>query len=194
MYFFFQKLFRIYFRLFYRFQVEGAEHVPQTGPVVIACNHISNYDPLSLGSAVDRQIHYMAKEKLFRIWGIAALVRSWGAFPVKRGAVDRGAIRMAMQILAEGRVLGIFPEGHRSKTGKLGPAYPGVVSFALRGTAAVIPVAVIGPYRLFRPVRVRIGTPIDLSDYIGVKTTSVVLEDAANVIMSAIEQLILSNE
>lgn len=183
-------LIRSYMRAVFRIQIDGLEHIPPTGPVVLVSNHVSNWDPLLLGIVSPRQIHFMAKDALFRIPVIGSIMRAWGMFPVKRGAADRNAIRTAIQLLEENRVLGIFPEGHRSRTGELGPFLPGAVSIALKGNAAVVPFAITGPYRLFRTVRVRIGPAVDLESYRSARISSAVLDEASNVIRNRIASLL----
>lgn len=189
----FRTLFRGFFRLFYRWEVIGSENIPASGPVILCSNHISNYDPLIVGCSSERRVHFMAKEELFRIPIVSFLIRQFGAFPVKRGAADRSAIRSTLQILEEGKVLGIFPEGTRSKTGDLKKGLPGVAMFALKSQAAVVPVAIVGPYRLFRPVKVVIGKPIDLTAYREQKASGEVLKETTDLIMRHIGDLLAQN-
>lgn len=186
----FRFLFRVFFALFYRWQVIGRENVPEQGAVILCCNHISNLDPPLLGSAMERQVHFMAKEELFRMPIISFLVTQFGALPVKRGASDRAAIRNTLKILEEGKMFGIFPEGTRSKTGELGPGLSGASLFALKSEAQVIPVAIIGPYKLFRPIRIVFGQAIDFSRYREEKASADVLKEATNAIMAEIKKLI----
>ncbi len=156
----------------------------------MCANHISNLDPPLLGAGIDRQVHFMAKEELFRIPVISFLITKFGAFPVKRGAGDRGAIRTALSLLEEGKILGIFPEGTRSKTGEVGAGLPGVAMFALKSQATVVPVAIVGPYRLFRPVTIVYGEPIDLSAQRSAKVTSETMKETADLIMRHIKTLL----
>jgi 1-acyl-sn-glycerol-3-phosphate acyltransferase len=131
----------------------------------------------------------MAKEELFRIPVLSYLITQFGAFPVKRGAGDRAAIRSTLKILEEGKILGIFPEGSRSKTGEIGQGLSGAAMFALKSEAQVVPVAIIGPYRLFRPVRIVYGKPIDLSSYREGKTNAETLKKVTDLIMDEIKSL-----
>lgn len=149
-----------YFRLFYRLKVEGMEHIPRSGGFVIASNHISNLDPPLIGALVPRRIRFMAKQELFRVPLFRRLIHLFGAFPIHRGKVDKEAIRTAVQVVQEGQCLLMFPEGHRSKNGKLGEFLPGVAAIARKAEGAVVPVAIVGPYRLFKPLRVKFGQPI----------------------------------
>src|SRR5690606_34937430 len=137
--------FRLLFRLVYRWEIRGAEHVPSEGAVVVCCNHINNLDPPLLGSALERPIRFMAKEELFKIPVLSFLIRRFGAFPVNRGAADKRAVKQALTFLKQGEVLGVFPEGTRSRTGELGAGHTGAAFIALKGKAQVVPAAVIGP-------------------------------------------------
>ncbi len=186
----FRGFFRFLFSVFFRWQVVGREHIPKEGPVILCANHISLFDPPLLGSGIERQVHFMAKEELFRIPVISFLITKFGAFPVKRGAGDRAAIRSALKLLEEGKVFGIFPEGTRSTTGELGPGLPGVAMFALKSDAAVVPVAIIGPYKLFRPVKIVYGCPIDLSEQKAAKAGSDTMKETTDLIMRHIKELI----
>lgn len=158
--------------------------------MILCANHISNLDPLLLGCGTNRQVHFMAKEELFKIPLLSYFIVQFGAFPVKRGAGDRSAIRTTLKILGEGKVIGIFPEGTRSKTGELGQGKPGVGLFALKSEAAVIPVAIIGPYRLFRPVTIVYGKPLDLSAMRAEKAGADTVKEVTDLIMSQIRNLI----
>jgi len=186
-----RSLFRVTMSTFYRWQVINPENVPAEGPVLVCSNHISNWDPIVVGSGfTHRMVHFLAKESLFKIPVIGWIVRDFGAFPIKRGSGDRGAIRAALQILSEGRAMGIFPEGTRSKTGQLGEPQSGAAVFALRSGAAVVPVAIIGPYKLFRRLKVVYGKLIDMSAYEGQKHTSDTIREVSELIMKHIAELI----
>jgi len=162
-------LLRVVLRLWFGFRVDGREHEPATGPVVIVSNHLSDLDPLIVGSAVKRRVGFMAKQELFEVPGVRWWVSACGAFPVRRGEPDRQALRTAMRLLEGGGVLVMFPEGTRGTTRELRPPEPGAALLALRTGATVLPVAVIGSdevmprgsHHLRRAtVRVRIGEPI----------------------------------
>ena len=153
-----------------RWVVTGRENVPLSGPVIVVSNHLSNTDPPILSAAVlRRRVRYMGKIELFRS-PLAPVVRLWGAFPVRRFESDVGALLAAERILRHGGALGMFPEGHRSRTGSLGMPHPGTAMIALRSGAPVLPCAIIGTEQLSRPlnvlrrprITVRIGEPIVL--------------------------------
>lgn len=122
----------------------GLENIPTQGGVIIAANHISLWDPPVLGAGLSRPINFMAKEELFAISGLRWIITTMKAFPVKRGAADRGAIRHAINLLKNGEVLGLFPEGTRSKTGQLGKPEPGIGMIALKAGVPIVPAAIIG--------------------------------------------------
>jgi 1-acyl-sn-glycerol-3-phosphate acyltransferase len=136
-----------------RFQVEGLDNIPASGPVILAMNHIHWMDIPLASLHVPRVTHYMAKIELFSAPLLGGFIRKLGAFPVRRGEGDREAIRMSERILAEGRILVIFPEGHRSGNGVLLKAHPGAGYIALRTGAPVIAVAVSGTQQIFKRFR-----------------------------------------
>ena len=165
---FVQCLFNFIFTIIYRFEVIGRENIPKDGPVLIASNHVSLLDPPLVGTASSRPVHFMAKEELFT-FPLGHIYKSLGAFPVKRGASDRQAIKTALSILKNNLCLGIFPEGTRSKDGKLGPAEPGALTFAYKTGATIIPTAVLGSRlsarKSFWPkIKVVFGEPVTFKD------------------------------
>ena len=180
----FRVILRLLFRLFLRLKVEGMENIPSQGPVVLCANHISNLDPPLLGTPLNRRVHYMAKEELFRIPLFGSMIRQLGAFPVKRGGVSKESIRSSIQLLNEGKMLGIFPQGSRKNTSGIGKK--GAALLALRSDAVVIPVGIVGPYGLFRRMTLRFGKPVDLSEFRDSESDQ--LEAATAKIMDAIEQ------
>lgn len=147
-------------KVLFFWRVEGREHIPPEGPVLLCCNHLSAWDPPVVGCAATRQVYFMAKRELWRIPVLRTVITALGAYPVDRDRVDISTVRRSLQILEQGGTLGLFPEGTRSRTGRLGPLRSGAAKLALRTGAAVVPMAIIGPYRWFRPLYVRIGKPL----------------------------------
>ena len=150
-------------RALLRIRFEGVEHVPETGAVVIAPNHVSFMDPILVTIPVRRALHYMALEPFFRVRGLGALMRWARAFPVQEGEPDGPAVRRALRLLRQGEPLVIFPEGGRSPDGRLQPFRPGAFRLALATGAPVVPVTIVGAFeawpvgrRLPRPGRVTI--------------------------------------
>jgi 1-acyl-sn-glycerol-3-phosphate acyltransferase len=171
----------------YRVEVKGKEHFPKEGAVLLCSNHIDNLDPPTVGISAPRQVHFMAKEELFRVPILGGIVRKVGSFPVKRGMSDREALRNGLNVLKDGGVLGLFPEGTRSKDGQLGKGLAGAGFFALRSNALVVPCAVIGTYKPFNKVKVFFGEPINLDPLRERKATA---EEATELIMSKIAELL----
>ena len=175
----------------YQFRVIGKENLPSEGGVLLCTNHIHNFDPIVVGITSPRPIHFMAKEELFTVPILGKIMPLINAFPVKRGLSDRGALRTGLGILKEGNVLGLFPEGTRSKTGELGEGLAGAGFFALRSNAHIVPCAIIGPYKPFKRLKVVYGKPIDMEEYRKNKATP---EQTTELIMMEINKLILAHK
>jgi 1-acyl-sn-glycerol-3-phosphate acyltransferase len=172
---------------YYRIETIGIENFPSEGGVLLCTNHIDNLDPPVVGVTAPRPVHFMAKEELFSIPIIGKIVPHLNAFPVKRGMSDREALRKGLAVLKEGKVLGLFPEGTRSKNGELGKGLAGAGFFALRTDAKVVPCAIIGPYQGFRRLKVVYGKPIAIDELRNQKASA---EETTEVIMMAIKELI----
>ncbi|MFJ8245315.1 lysophospholipid acyltransferase family protein [Peribacillus asahii] len=175
----------------FRIQTVGRESFPKDGGVLICANHIDNLDPPVVGITSPRDIHFMAKEELFHAPLLKQLLPNINAFPVKRGLSDKGALKMGLKILKDGEVLGLFPEGTRSKTGELGKGLAGAGFFALRTNAVVVPCAIIGPYKPFQKLKVVYGKPVDFSQYREQKLSA---EEATEIIMDEIRKLISAHK
>ena len=150
-----------FFHLYFRLRRIGLEHVPKTGPVLMASNHRSFADPFMIGCCLGRPLHFVAKIELFDKRWKAWLLLALGAFPIRRGESDEEAMETARVILERGGVVGIFPEGTRVRPGPLGEPKRGVGRLVLETGAPVVPVAVLGTERLRRgladPARARDG-------------------------------------
>ncbi|MFC7783524.1 MULTISPECIES: 1-acyl-sn-glycerol-3-phosphate acyltransferase [unclassified Rossellomorea] len=171
----------------YRIEVQGLEHFPKDGGVLLCANHIDNLDPPVVGISAPRPVSFMAKEELFSVPVLGKLLPDLRAFPVKRGMSDREALRKGLQVLKQGDVLGLFPEGTRSKTGKIGKGLAGAGFFALRSDAYVVPCAIIGPYKPFKKLKVVFGPPIPME---GIREERLNAEKTTEIIMQHIEKLI----
>ncbi len=159
-----------------RVRVEGMENVPQSGPLIVAVNHLSNADPPLVGGwllpALGRPVRWLAKEQLF-VGPLGPLLRSQGVVMVRKGRSDVEAYRLARAALARGEVIVVFPEGTRSVTRALQEAKPGVALLASRSGVPVLPIGISGTDRFLPPdarfprlgtrVTVRIGPPISFS-------------------------------
>ena len=152
-------MFVLYFKILYRWHIYGKENIPRRGPFIICSNHISWFDPPLVVSSIPAEftVHFMAKEELFRNSLAGKFLWAVGAFPVKRGTVDYAAIRTSFRLLEKGSVLGMFPEGTRSKNGQLQKAHNGAAMIAVRSKTPIVPVAIAGPYQIGRPLKVYIG-------------------------------------
>lgn len=126
----------------------GTENVPQDGPVLLAPIHMSFLDPPVVGISCPRPVCYMAKEELFRPPGFSQLIRSLKAFPVKRGANDSGAIRLAIELLQSGECVLVFPEGGRNDGETLLEIQSGIAMLAKRSGAAIVPVGISGSQKM----------------------------------------------
>jgi len=160
---------KVLFTLLTRHKVNGCENVPRSGSLILVSNHLNTADIPLLASSFPRWITFMAKEELFRPPG-GWIMKAYGAFPVKRGSVDRATLRIANQALKDGKVLGIYPEGTRSRNGRLQTGKPGVVMIARESRSQLLPVGIYGTEKmrgpfwwLHRPrLTVNIGQPFSL--------------------------------
>ncbi|MHB0868972.1 MAG: lysophospholipid acyltransferase family protein [Chloroflexota bacterium] len=161
---------RLLLRLLTRCRVEGVDNLPGSGPVLLVSNHLNLIDPPVLGALLPRRITFMAKEELFRAPLVGWVVKWYGAFSVRRGRPDREALRRATGVLSRDGVVGMFPEGTRSRTGRMNRGHPGAALVALLAKATIVPVAITGtelvgsPFSLLRrpAITVRVGKPFNL--------------------------------
>jgi 1-acyl-sn-glycerol-3-phosphate acyltransferase len=139
-------------------EVSGLEHLPHTGAVVVAANHLVNFDVFPVQLALPRMVFYMGKAELFKVGAVHALFRHLGAFPVYRGEHDAWAIDHAREILAAGQIVAMFPEGTRSRGKGLALAKPGAARLAIEMGCPLVAVSVDGIQNLFKtfPRRTRV--------------------------------------
>lgn len=167
------------FFVLWRVQVEGREHVPATGPVILAPNHVAFLDSMFLPLVLRRRVTFVAKAEYFDSWKTAWFFRAAGQIPMRRegGSASERALVAARDVLKAGGALGIYPEGTRSPDGRLYRGHTGVVRLALGCGVPVIPVGMVGTSAVQRPgsnlprpfkkVTVRFGAPLDLSRFAG---------------------------
>jgi 1-acyl-sn-glycerol-3-phosphate acyltransferase len=147
-------------------EVHGLERLPTSGPILVAANHGSFWDPPVLGVALPRELHYMAKAELFEVPVFGSLIRSLNAVPIRRGVADLQGIARAREVLAGGGALLVFPEGGRMKDGRLHPARPGLGLLESHARVPIVPVYVSGTNHIRRcvlrleKVRITVGEPL----------------------------------
>jgi len=177
--------------LLFRIRIEGRENIPVGQNFLICANHLSLFDPPLLGICLPIQLRYMAKEELFKNPLFGAILRAVGAFPIRRGKHDIGALRSAVKMLKDGENVAIFPEGGRSKIkGQMRKGKSGAAMIASKAGVDILPVGICGEYRLFSRMTVRIGTPISMDAYFERKVEAEELQAITNAaIMPAIAEL-----
>ena len=155
----------------YRARITGMEHLPRSGPAMVAMTHKCFWDPVIAGMIFERPLRYMAKKELFVNDYASRFISSLGAFPLDRGAGDRAALQTALTILERGEILLMFPEGHRQTDDAVHEFMPGVGMIALRSGAPVVPFALDGTQYMLRDgrpgfpaLRGLVGPPVELSD------------------------------
>jgi 1-acyl-sn-glycerol-3-phosphate acyltransferase len=161
--------FRAIYRIYFRWRVFNAERVPQTGPVILASNHASFLDPPLVGSGLHRPINYLARKSLFRFPVMGWVLRSWNTVPVDRDGGGAAGLKAILDRLLAGGGIILFPEGTRTRDGRLQPARSGIGLTVIKSDAVVIPVRTFGTFEAYgrhikfpRPFRVAVkyGEPM----------------------------------
>jgi 1-acyl-sn-glycerol-3-phosphate acyltransferase len=188
-------------RLTYRIRIEGREHLPPNGPVILAANHRSFMDSLFLPLVVARRLTFVAKAEYFDSWKTAWFFRAVGQIPIRRegGSASERALASATDVLACGGVFGIYPEGTRTRDGYLHRGHTGVARLALRTGAPIVPVGLIGTDevqpthaklpRPFKRITIRFGEPVPSEHYAGRHDDHLVLRQLTDEVMFDIQQL-----
>jgi 1-acyl-sn-glycerol-3-phosphate acyltransferase len=140
---FVRSLVAIYIRIFCRLKRYGLENVPKKGGLIVASNHIAAADPFIMGSAVPRELSFMAKKELFKIPIEGWLIKHLNAFPVDRFGFDLAVIKKSLEILDSGKALVMFPEGTRSKDGKIREGKIGIGMLARKAGVPIVPVYIV---------------------------------------------------
>ena len=157
---------RFFARWFLDFEVVGLDRIPRKGPLIVACNHISFWDPPLVGAHLPREMHFVAKAELFHNPLFGALIRSYNSIPIQRGAKARSGLRGAEEVLSAGGAVLIFPEGTRNKSGELLAPRAGVGRLAAVTRTPVAPACITGSNQIRRSmrrqvkVRVTFGSPV----------------------------------
>ncbi len=185
--------------------VTGLENVPRTGPIIVVCNHLSFVDSIFLPLMIDRQMAFLAKSdyftgKGFKGWLVRFFMTSAGQLPIDRtgGKASEASLNAGLQILAEGGVLAIYPEGTRSPDGRMYRGRTGVARMILEAHVPVIPAAVIGTEKVMplgstipkvHRVGVVIGKPLDFSRFEGMESDRFVLRSITDEIIYEMNKL-----
>ena len=186
-----------YFRLFHGFRIQGLENIPKDKPFILACNHLSFFDPPAIGCKIPRNLHYFARDSLF-FWPLGLLISSLNSIPVNRGQLDLGTLRKVLKVLKNGHPILVFPEGTRSEDGELQDPQKGLGLLVAKSSVGVIPARIYGSGKAFgknhliprigRKIYINIGVEISFDDPKDVKSKKNYLEISTKV-MSAIEKL-----
>ena len=191
---------KIITKYYFRIHIEGQENIPPEGPCLIVANHVSFLDPFVICIHVPRIIHYITYaffhfHPLFH-WFCKRVY----CIPIKKEGNDISSLKRALRLLKQGEIVGIFPEGARSETGKLSEAAPGVAMIALKAGVPILPVGLKGTYKSFpkgatlpkpTPVTLSFGKPFFLKDHLSVhgRKNGELQQEATNLIMSNIAKL-----
>lgn len=180
-------------KLIYRTKFVNKHNLPLTGKYILCSNHLSYLDPVLLCLGQKRKIYFMAKAELFEHKFVGWLIKKFGAFPVARGAEAGKAINYGEKLLAEGKVMGIFYEGTRSKDGKLLGARAGAALIAAKTQTPVVPVCITtkgeGKLKPFRKTMVTFGDPITPQELGLADGNPRAFRDAAKLLYSKIEEM-----
>ncbi|MFI3326384.1 MAG: lysophospholipid acyltransferase family protein [Clostridia bacterium] len=182
-----------YCKIVYKAKYIGTENIPTTGAVILVSSHVTALDPMMLGGACPRQVHFMAKDSLFKNKIAGYFIRKVGTFPVVRGTGGEDALQNAYDILSDQKVVGIFFEGTRSKDGELLRPKTGASLVAYKTRATVVPVSIIGkdgkiPQK-HKGTVVNIGKPIPFEDLNMSDESSMHYRRGAKVIMGEVARL-----
>ncbi len=179
------------FKLLFRYEIIGKENLPKSGGIVYASNHIAFSDPILWILSIRSRIRYMAKAELFDHAFLRGVFKLAGVFPVQRGKASVNSVNLAIDIVKNGGILGIFPEGTRSKDGKPARAKSGVAYIANATGADVVPMAIVtkGKVKPFRKVKLYVGKPIPHSEIHFEGTDRKGLRNASERIMGEITKL-----
>ena len=193
-------LFFLIFKVFYGLKVIGKENIPEKGGVIVAANHASFLDPPLIGIAFfKRKCVFMARHTLYKNFIFSTILKMWGSFPIKRGIIDRGALKEFEKRVREGYPVVFFPEGTRTPDGEIKSGKPGAGMLIYNSKADVIPVYIHNSYKafskkmkmpkLFIPITVIIGKPINFNIYFNKEKSKELYEEITQVLMNEIKKL-----
>jgi 1-acyl-sn-glycerol-3-phosphate acyltransferase len=188
-------------RFFFRVRVEGIENVPKSGPVILASNHVSFSDSIFLPMVLRRRVTFVAKAEYFEDPKTAWFFRAVGQIPIKRGggSASLRALESAKEVLRDGGLFAIYPEGTRSPDGRLYKGHTGVARLAVQTESPLLAVAMVGTReaqpigqampRLFMPITIRFSKPMDFSRHVDHATDPKILRQITDEIMFELSQL-----
>ena len=176
---------------FMRVKVIGKENIPKNSGYVLAANHISAWDAVSMAFSCPDELNFMAKKELFKNKLLGFILRKLNGFPIDRGASDIKAIKTALSVLKSGKVLMIFPEGTRMKEQDQtdDDAKNGMTMLAHRSRVPIVPAAITGKYRIFKTVTVTFGEPLYLDEYYDVKMNSETMHKISTNVLKEIRKM-----
>jgi len=199
-------LFGVYYKLYHRLRVEGAEHIRAHGPLFIVINHLSALEPFALGVALaDRGVfpgvHFwtVAKKELFQFPPFAAFISSLGMFPIDRERFDKAAMKTILNVLRDNKIIALAPEGTRSPSGRLQLFQPVVAKIAITRRVPILPVGAIGSEKAMpvgakfprpHPITIRFGPVFELAEFYDVELTDEVADRAAWVMRAHVAELL----
>jgi 1-acyl-sn-glycerol-3-phosphate acyltransferase len=170
------RLARLFYNVFFKVEIVGADRIDFSKQYVICANHLSNHDPFLLGGFMPLQAHFMAKKELFKYRIVAKVLDMVYVFPVDRESNDIHAIKKALKLLRSNENLGLFPEGTRNRTDAPLPVKGGVAMMAYRTETPILPITIDSTYKFFGPIRIVYHDPIYLEDFYGKKIDAPTLE------------------
>lgn len=181
----------IWIWIFFPTKFKGKRNIPK-GKAIFVCNHTSNMDPILMCMSTWRRQYFLAKKELFSNPFKRGIMKMAHAIPIDRGKTDLKAIKMSMKVLAENKILTIFPEGTRNKTNEdLGEVKAGAGMLAIKTKTPIVPVWIEKKPRIFRLNTIKFGKPFTLEEYYDKKLTSDVLAEAGEKIA---ERLLENNK
>jgi 1-acyl-sn-glycerol-3-phosphate acyltransferase len=163
-------------KIYFRLEVHGAENTPRSGGVLLVSNHASNVDPFTVACRLPRKVHFLAKQELMR-GALGWVLRRTNSHPINRSGVDRLALQMCIDLIRRGHVLLMFPEGTRTRDGRLQEAKAGTSMIAMQSEAWILPAYIDGSLRAMPPgakfprpakIRVFVGEPFQWNDGVDV--------------------------
>ncbi len=175
-----------FYKVVFLMRAYGRENVPAQGGVLMCSNHRSYFDPPAVAAASPRRMSIMAKEELFHYPLFGRLIKSLGAYPIRRGKGDAGAVMATLKLLAGGGTTLVFPEGTRVRAAGEKKVNPGIIRIAIKARTPIVPVYTNGKYRPFGGLKIYFGQPISYEEYYETSPDAETLERLAAELMSSI--------